>query len=138
MFIPFQFSFICYLSSWYQSWVTDKELEQKVKELEEWEKELQEQENNLRIAKKEVEDQLRAKKGSGDGGKRDLEAEIVHLRRRLDEFEKEVGQWLQLKRAQQNRERKRMEAEIRVRIEEREREKMRDILKERGKFRRYK
>ena len=50
---------------------SDIELEQKVKELEEREKELQEQENKLRIAKKEVEDQLRrAKRGSGDDGKR--------------------------------------------------------------------
>ena len=71
---------------------------------------------------------------------RDLEAEIVHLRRRLDEFEKEVGRRLQLKRAQQNRERKRrMEAEIRQRVRIEEREKVRrEILKKRGKFRRYK
>ena len=43
---------------------SDKELEQKVKELEEQGKELQEQENKIRIAKKEVEEQLRrAKRG---------------------------------------------------------------------------
>ena len=50
-----------------------------------------------------------------------MEAEVVHLRRRLDIFEeKEMGRRLQRKRARQNKDRKRrMEAEIRrVRIGE--------------------
>ena len=122
---------------------TTKSWMKKIKELQKREKELHQQENQFRIARKEVEDELkRAKAGSSYDGKRDLDAEIVHLKR-LDQFEGQaVGRRLQHRRARQNKERKRrMEAEIRerVRIEERETERVRkEIIKEREKFRRYK
>lgn len=123
----------------------NNELDDKVKELQKREKELHQQEKQLRIARKEVEDQLkRAKMTSGySDRKRDLDAEIVRLKRRLDQFEEQaVGRRLQRRRARQNKERKRrMEAEIRerVRIEEKEGERVRkEIIKEREKFRRYK
>ena len=64
-----------------------------------------------------------------------MEAEVVRLRRKIDEFEeKDMGRRLQRKRARQNRERKRrMELEIRqrVRIEERERVR-KEIIKEKN------
>ena len=87
-----------------------------------------------------MQDELRQAKGAGRSSddKEDLEAQIVRLKRKLDEFEdKEVGRRLQRKRARQNKERKRrMESEIRrVRIEGRER---REIIKERERFKRYK
>ena len=60
---------------------------------------------------------LRRAKGAAERSTSDMEAEVVRLKRRIDEIEvKEMGRCLQHKRARQNRERKRrMKLEIRNR-----------------------
>ena len=68
--------------------MSEEELEKKIKELEQRDKEIKEQEKDLKRAGKEVQDELRRAKGAGrSSDDKHLEAQIVCLKRRLDEFE---------------------------------------------------